>query len=77
LCYVAGAAEFLIRAESAEASNCRSLDERFFFISYNKADRTWAEWIAWQLKEARYSVHLQAWDFRPGSNFVLKMQRAP
>jgi hypothetical protein len=24
-----------------------------FFISYNKADRQWAEWIAWQLQEAR------------------------
>ena len=24
-----------------------------FFISYNKADREWAEWIAWQLEEAR------------------------
>ena len=46
-----------------------------FFISYNKADRTWAEWIAWQLEEAGYSVVIQAWDFRPGSNFVLNMQR--
>jgi Tfp pilus assembly protein PilF len=47
-----------------------------FFISYNKADRTWAEWIAWNLEEAGYSVILQAWDFRPGSNFVLDMQSA-
>jgi len=47
-----------------------------FFISYNKADREWAEWIAWQLEEAKYSTVLQAWDFRPGSNFVLEMQRA-
>jgi hypothetical protein len=44
-----------------------------FFISYNKADRTWAEWIAWELEEAGYSVVIQAWDFRPGSNFVLEM----
>jgi len=47
-----------------------------FFISYNKADREWAEWIAWQLEEAGYTTVLQAWDFRPGSNFVLDMQRA-
>ena len=47
-----------------------------FFISYNKADREWAEWIAWQLEEAGYSTNVQAWDFRPGSNFVLEMQRA-
>lgn len=47
-----------------------------FFISYNKADRTWAEWIAWQLEEAGYSTVLQAWDFRPGSNFIFDMQQA-
>ena len=50
--------------------------QKDFFVSYNKADRTWAEWIAWQLEEAGYSTMLQAWDFRPGSNFVLEMQRA-
>src|SRR5712692_10702164 len=47
-----------------------------FFISYNKADRTWAEWIAWQLEEAKNTPVLQAWDFRPGSNFALEMQHA-
>jgi hypothetical protein len=25
-----------------------------FFISYNKADRSWAEWIGWELEEAKY-----------------------
>lgn len=47
-----------------------------FFISYNRADKQYAEWIAWTLKEAGYSVVIQAWDFRPGGNFVLEMQRA-
>jgi len=47
-----------------------------FFISYNSADKTWAEWTAWTLEEAEYTTVLQAWDFRPGSNFVLEMQRA-
>jgi len=47
-----------------------------FFVSYNRYDRTWAEWIAWILKAAGYSVVIQAWDFRPGGNFVLEMQRA-
>lgn len=46
-----------------------------FFISYTKSDRQWAEWIAWQLEEESYSTLLQAWDFRPGSNFVLDMQK--
>lgn len=47
-----------------------------FFISYNRADKQWAEWIAWQLEEAGYSTFIQAWDFRPGNNFVLEMQQA-
>ncbi|MGI0495506.1 toll/interleukin-1 receptor domain-containing protein [Alkalinema pantanalense CENA528] len=47
-----------------------------FFISYTGKDRTWAEWIAWVLEEAGYSVVIQAWDFRPGGNFVLDMQKA-
>jgi tetratricopeptide (TPR) repeat protein len=47
-----------------------------FFISYHKADRSWAEWIAWHLEEAGYTTVLQAWDFLPGTNFVLEMQRS-
>jgi len=51
-------------------------DHKDFFISYNGADQRWAEWIAWQLEEAAYAVILQAWDFLPGSNFVVQMDRA-
>jgi formylglycine-generating enzyme required for sulfatase activity len=50
--------------------------QRDFFISYNKADRTWAEWIAWQLEEAGYTTLIQAWDFGAGVNFALKMNEA-
>jgi tetratricopeptide (TPR) repeat protein len=53
---------------------------RDFFISYNREDQAWAEWIAWtleeQVREERWTTVLQAWDFRPGSNFVLEMQKA-
>src|SRR5205085_11394024 len=49
---------------------------KHFFISYNKTDRTLAEWTAWQLEEARYTTIIQAWDFRPGMNFVQKMHEA-
>lgn len=49
---------------------------RDVFVSYNRADRAWAEWIAWALEEAGYSVVIQAWDFRPGGNFVLYMRDA-
>src|SRR5207244_4209625 len=47
-----------------------------FFISYNNKDKQKAEWIAWKLEEAGYLVTIQAWDFRPGANFVLEMQKA-
>jgi hypothetical protein len=46
------------------------------FVSYNSADRRWAEWIAWVLEDAGYSVVVQVWDIRPGHNFVLAMQDA-
>jgi hypothetical protein len=47
-----------------------------YFISYTSPDKIWAEWIGWVLEEAGATVCLQAWDFAPGSNFVLEMQRA-
>ncbi len=47
-----------------------------FFISYTSTDRSWAEWIAWQLEQGGFSSVLQAWDFRPGQNFVLNMHNA-
>ncbi|NER81481.1 MAG: TIR domain-containing protein [Leptolyngbya sp. SIO1D8] len=57
--------------ESTQAS------KKDFFISYTGTDQHWAEWIAWVLEEDnRYQVVIQAWDFRPGGNFVLDMQRA-
>jgi tetratricopeptide (TPR) repeat protein len=47
-----------------------------FFISYTAVDRSWAEWIAATLEDAGYTTVLQAWDFRPGENFVDRMDRA-
>jgi hypothetical protein len=47
-----------------------------FFVSYTRADEAWAEWIAWRLEEVGHTAVLQKWDFRPGANFVLEMQRA-
>jgi hypothetical protein len=46
------------------------------FISYNRADRDWAEWIAGVIESAGYEPVIQAWHFRPGENFVLRMQEA-
>lgn len=47
-----------------------------FFISYASTDRHWAEWIAWQLQEAGYSVVIQAWHFREGENFIANIDQA-
>jgi hypothetical protein len=46
-----------------------------FFISYNKADKTWADWMYERLT-TRYTVISQSHDFRPGENVVLRMQEA-
>jgi len=47
-----------------------------YFISYTGVDREWAAWIAWQLEDSGFTVVLQEWDFRPGHNFLLMMDRA-
>jgi TIR domain len=49
---------------------------RDFFISYTSVKRPWAEWIAVQLEAAGYTTVLQAWDVRPGSDFLHQMQQA-
>jgi hypothetical protein len=49
---------------------------RDFFISYTGINRPWPEWIAVQLEAAGYTTVLQAWDFRPGSDFLHQMQQA-
>jgi hypothetical protein len=45
-----------------------------FFVSYQQADRAWAEWITWQLEKAGHSVLFQGWDFVPGTNWIARMQ---
>jgi hypothetical protein len=45
-----------------------------FFVSYTKQDRSWAEWVAWQLEDAGYKVLFQAWDMIPGTHWPVKMQ---
>ena len=52
------------------------VQDKDFWISYNSTNEDWAIWIAWALEQAGFSVVIQAWDFRPGSNFVLEMQKA-
>jgi predicted nucleotide-binding protein len=45
-----------------------------FFLSYTQADKAWAEWVAWVLEEDGHRVLIQAWDFVPGTNWILGMQ---
>ena len=47
-----------------------------FFISYTGSDEPWAQWIAFRLEEAGHEARIQAWDFRPGSDFVVEMHKA-
>ncbi len=47
-----------------------------FFVSHAGADRAWAEWVAWQLTEAGYTVELDVWDWAAGQNFVTAMSDA-
>jgi hypothetical protein len=47
-----------------------------FFISHAGRDQAWAEWVAWHLVEAGYTVELDCWDWAAGENFVTRMHHA-
>ncbi|HEY6797192.1 MAG TPA: FxSxx-COOH system tetratricopeptide repeat protein [Kineosporiaceae bacterium] len=47
-----------------------------FFVSHDTRDQAWAEWLAWQLIEAGYSVELDVWDWAPGQDYLTRMQQA-
>ncbi|MGH4007489.1 MAG: FxSxx-COOH system tetratricopeptide repeat protein [Pseudonocardiaceae bacterium] len=47
-----------------------------FFISHAGRDQAWAEWVAWHLVEAGYTVELDCWDWATGENFVKRMHAA-
>jgi hypothetical protein len=49
---------------------------RDFFISYTATDDAWAQWIAVELERAGYTTVVQAFDFRPGADFVHQMHQA-
>jgi len=50
------------------------IDSTTVFVSYNQKDRSWAEWIGWQLEEEGLKVIIQHWDFV--GNWVLQMEKA-
>lgn len=47
-----------------------------FFVSYTGSDLNYATWVAEILEENNYKVTIQAWDFKPGDNFVSKINEA-
>jgi hypothetical protein len=49
-----------------------------FFVSYADEDKKWAQWIVWELDNAkpRYPCIAQFKDFAPGMNFMQKMREA-
>ena len=47
-----------------------------FFVSFSGHDKKWADWIAWVLNDQGYMVIYQPWDFAPGSNFVIQINKA-
>ena len=51
-------------------------DRADFFVSHAGADQAWAEWVAWQLTDAGYTVELDTWDWAVGQNFMLAMSDA-
>jgi hypothetical protein len=59
--------------ETAGLENSGHID---LFISHAGRDRTWAEWVAWELLQAGYRVELDSWDWEVGENFDEKMRDA-
>lgn len=52
------------------------MGKKDFFVSYTGADKHFATWVAEVLERSDYSVVIQAWDFRPGDNFVSKINES-
>src|SRR5438067_1420678 len=72
-CSATRAMRTTMMADEQAQSEQKDID---FFLSYTGKDRAWAEWIALQLEATGYHTIIQAWDFRPGSNFVAAMDDA-
>ena len=49
----------------------RRIQKEFF-----KSDKEWTKWIAGIIENNKYTTYIQAWDFKPGNNYILQMQEA-
>jgi len=48
----------------------------WLFVSHAGADLAWAEWVAWQLRDAGYDVELDSWHWGAGDNVIVRMDEA-
>jgi hypothetical protein len=64
------------RSEVASQARLDAGDRRDFFVSHAGRDQAWAEWLAWQLEEAGFTVELDVWHWAPGQDFVTRMEQA-
>jgi hypothetical protein len=53
-----------------------AVGRRDFFVSHAGPDAGWAEWLAWELRAAGFTVELDLWDWQPGQSFVARMEEA-
>jgi hypothetical protein len=65
-----------MQSEESQSPPDAASAKRDFFVSRAGADAAWAEWIAWQLDAAGFTVAIQDWDFAPNVNFVHMMRQA-
>src|SRR5688572_19582831 len=74
----AGAGRMSIVTSGADGDSSPQVEStpKHVFISYTGADSSHATWIAETLRSAGHRITIQAWDFLPGRNLVLEMQRA-
>lgn len=62
--------------EADTKESAQNKEQKTFFVSFTGANADWAEWIAYELEEARQRVIFQKWDFRAGRNIPDQMQQA-
>src|SRR6266516_2514355 len=66
----------MCRRGTGRDTGCVVGDRADFFVSHAGSDRAWAEWVAWHLAQAGYSVELDVWDWAAGRNFITAMSDA-
>src|SRR5215218_5696960 len=69
-----GPAPLPVDAARLETLSCGMAGLKIF-VSYTSADRDWAHWIAWTLKEAGHEPFVHEWEIGAGENIPAWMER--